>query len=170
MLSRLRHGSTSEDLAALNQIALPGVQQDLDRHRRLRLRHKTFAPGVGAGRPCAANVLKRPAASSDDQESPNTSPAMRPDVSKFVCARQFVEGAVSCLTPDFKNRLVLALLELQQQNCIEDPSAELTIRIGTACSGSELFLSSLRHFSQAVKKNFGMSINFYHVWSFEKSP
>ena len=156
MLSRFRHGSTSEDLAALNQIALPGVQQDLDRHRRLRLRHKTFAPGVGAGRPCAANVLKRP--------------AMRPDVSKFVCARQFVDGAVSCLTPDFKNRLALALLELQQQNASEDPSEKFTIRIGTACSGSEMFLSSLRHFSHAVKKDLGMPINFHHVWSFEKSP
>ena len=161
MLSRLRHGSTSDDLAALNQIALPGVQQQdlqqdsLQQDRRRRLRQKT--PGVGAWRPCAANALKRPATS------------MRPDVSKFVCARQFVRGAVSCLTADFKNRLALALLELQQLKHIEDPSADFTIRIGTACSGSELFLSSLRHLSHAVKKELGMSINFHHVWSFEKS-
>ena len=133
MLSRLRRGSTSDDLAALNQIAVPGVQQEQglqqgslqqDRPRK-RLRQKAV----------------------DKNPPPATQPPMRPDVSKFVCARQFVEGAVNGLTADFKNRLALVLLEVQQHNdCIEDPSAEFTIRIGTACSGSELFLSILRHF------------------------
>ena len=43
----------------------------------------------------------------------------------------------------------------------------ITITFGTACSGSEHWLSGLRHLSYAIKEHFGLHVNFRHMWAFE---
>ena len=64
-----------------------------------------------------------------------------------------MEGTVKGLSDSVKNGLALTFASMMASG----NTKTVTIKIGAICSGSELYLSSVQHFSSALKSHLGIS-------------
>ena len=56
------------------------------------------------------------------------------------------------------------------QHVSRQPSGPITINVGTACSGSEFYLTALPHLEEELSKRLHRRIRFDHRWSCELDP
>ena len=56
------------------------------------------------------------------------------------------------------------------RNVAKQPSGPVTLTLGTACSGSELYLTALPHLEREISSRLGRSFRFEHRWSCEIDP
>ena len=56
------------------------------------------------------------------------------------------------------------------QHVSRQPSGPITISVGTACSGSEFYLTALPHLEEELSKRLHRRIRFDHRWSCELDP
>ena len=95
-------------------------------------------------------------------------PPMRPDVSRYTFMQAFVDNTISSLPNAIKSALAMNLVELakpRQSTGSDNPG--LVITLGTVCSGSEVYMSSLRHLSASLLEHLGIILVFDHLWCFE---
>ena len=52
----------------------------------------------------------------------------------------------------------------------KQPSGPITLTVGTACSGSEFYLTALPHIAEEVSRRLGRDFRFDHRWSCEFDP
>ena len=179
MLSKFCRGCTSEDLAKLDFLARPRsvaqaaqAAEEEDIHdsqdvRRVRRRMTTKTkPSENELREInlMINLKNKTSQLRCDIGSLRTVGLreMRPAVEKFRFLKEFVGSALQNITPSAQNRLHQNLIEMMPED-----AQVLTIKVGTACSGSDHWLSGLRHLSAAIKAQFRLSANFKHVYAFE---
>jgi hypothetical protein len=151
-----------DDWGALASMGQPQTVMDCSLSRRLS--KKTPDPdGTSYEKLTSSFARKRLAATSS---SSTAYPVMRPDLSKHQFIQDFTHKLVKGLSDDSKNGLAMTIASWP--GSVPSKSSEtLAIKVGTVCSGSEIFLSSLRHLSNALHETLGMKVVFVHCWSFE---
>lgn len=171
--SKLIRGRTAEDLSSLAALGAPEADRDED-SGRLTARRGDAAPGLVGPSPlqvlALARLRKRPAAALAPAPpqpvfSAPIPPPMRPDVSGFSFIKDFVHTIGMQLPESVMSSVAITI----SQWCLDlgvDGDA-LTVKIGTVCSGSELYLSALKHLSYIVKDLLGVMIKWQHCWCFE---
>jgi hypothetical protein len=155
-------------LGTLDRLARP--QEDVGPPSRKRLHARARDEGFSPLR-----RSKGPGVSADsipDDEPATNNDEMRPDVSGFQFIKHFAWKAIASLSSDSKNALLISLRDMMIAEHGSTPAdgAVLSIKLGTCCSGSELFLSGFKHLTHAVRANFGIEVRFEHMWSFEIAP
>ena len=49
----------------------------------------------------------------------------------------------------------------------QQPSGPITLKVGTACSGSEFYLTALPYIEREISRRLGLDLRFEHLWSCE---
>jgi site-specific DNA-cytosine methylase len=142
----MQRSRTVDALDSLDRLGCPGV--DVVERKRRRLRQKT--PSSDEHAP-----------PTEDSRSPSWP---SPDISKFTFAKDFSQSLMANMTLEYKHALTMALAGFSE---LCDMDRLVTIRVGTMCSGSEIYLSMLRHLSNHIRKDLGHQVRFVHLWSFE---
>ena len=92
---------------------------------------------------------------------------MRPDLSANGVLKDAIDRMVSCLGADESSNLVRTFIV--DFGAKTDPQRPTPIPFGTACSGSELYLSTLKYVEIQLRRK-GVYVTFVHMWAIEKMP
>ena len=84
-------------------------------------------------------------------------------LSKFKYLGDFIGRTMQDLTETDMDHLVMGLAANGQWI---SPST-MVVRVGTACSGAELYLSALKQLTTAIERRTGIRVVFRHMWSIE---
>ena len=147
-LGTLRRSGSTQDVGSLSDLGNPAMpfhlQEDKPRHRcRSKTRDLARDLALQHDHEALCRALKRPAASSS--RGSTALPPMRPDFSKYQHLRHFVDHSIDSLGETAKDNLCRGLAEIGAGN---SPEAELEIKIGTICGGSDLYMSTFKHLAR----------------------
>ena len=167
LLCNIRKQSSSEVLATLHAMGSSGSgSQDQAQAQIEEPEIKTKRRRITAKRPeKPSDNITQCDASSDCELTSNLQP-MRPAF-RANQLRCFIFQLLEDLPADNKNRLAILLCEFMEERYGRGASS-VVIRVGSVCSGSELFMNAFDHLSDALKRGLGLHVVFDHVFAAEK--
>ena len=95
---------------------------------------------------------------------------MRPDLSRYQYLKNFMAKSMLSLPENMEDSFCHSVCETMRLAEASGGQQPATIRLGTLCSGSELYMSVFKHLSRNIRKKYGIYINFAHQWSVEINP